>query len=130
MSRHFIWLIPVANLAFSWARPARVRAGPGWPRGRPLVLNRVLCALTCCRPPGRLSADLRPGLVGGRAGVATRLVPLFERHRRRSAGSYGQFPDRPGVVAILGASPWVVDRIKQSRENARPLPPPGSPNVL
>ena len=34
------------------------------------------------------------------------------------------------VVAILGASLWVGDRIKQSRASARPLPPPGSPNVL
>ena len=33
-------------------------------------------------------------------------------------------------MAILGASLWVGDRIKQARESARPLPPPGSPNVL
>jgi arylsulfatase A-like enzyme len=31
---------------------------------------------------------------------------------------------------LLAASPWVVDRIKRSRESARPLPPTGSANVL
>ena len=40
------------------------------------------------------------------------------------------FPAAALVVASLGASLWVGDWIKQSRENARPLPPPGSPNVL
>ncbi|HEX3449026.1 MAG TPA: sulfatase, partial [Isosphaeraceae bacterium] len=40
------------------------------------------------------------------------------------------FPVALGSVAILGARPWVGDWIKQSRENARPLPPPGSPNVV
>ena len=40
------------------------------------------------------------------------------------------FPAAVAIVAILGASLWVGDRIKQARESARPLPPPGSPNVL
>ena len=33
-------------------------------------------------------------------------------------------------MAILGGSIWLGDRLKQSRESARPLPSPGSPNVL
>ena len=33
-------------------------------------------------------------------------------------------------MAILGGSIWVGDRLKQLRESARPLPSPGSPNVL
>ena len=64
-------------------------------------------------------------------GVAARLVPLLEHHAR------GLRPfvrmSSPALVVILlalGASPWVGDQIKQSRENARPLPSPGSPNVL
>ena len=64
-------------------------------------------------------------------GLAARVVPLIERNshifRRFVLVS---FPAAVAVVAILGASLWVGDRIKQSRENARPLPPPGSPNVL
>jgi arylsulfatase A-like enzyme len=40
------------------------------------------------------------------------------------------FPVVLGIAAILGASPWIGDRIKQSRASARPLPPPGSSNVL
>src|SRR5262249_41976487 len=64
-------------------------------------------------------------------GMASRLVPLLERHGR----SFRQFvlvsfPAAIALVAIPGALFWVGDRIKQGRETARPLPPPGSPNVL
>ncbi len=34
------------------------------------------------------------------------------------------------VVAILAGSVWYRDQAKQVAENARPLPAPGSPNVL
>jgi arylsulfatase A-like enzyme len=63
--------------------------------------------------------------------VSARLVPLFERN------AWGfqwfvraSFPVAIATVVILGVLPWVGDRIKQSRESARPLPPPGSSNVL
>ena len=35
-----------------------------------------------------------------------------------------------GIVLILGASPWLRDRWKQSLAGAWPLPPPGSANVI
>ncbi len=40
------------------------------------------------------------------------------------------FPIVACLVPILAASLWGVDQLKVWREEARPLPPPGSPNVL
>ncbi len=34
------------------------------------------------------------------------------------------------IWVALGVSPFLFDRVKETREAARPLPPPGSPNVL
>src|SRR5271156_4046266 len=64
-------------------------------------------------------------------GVAGQLVPLCDRNAR----GFRRFvqvssPVVLALVVILGASPWVGDRIKRSRALSRPLPPPGSPNVL
>jgi len=133
MSRHFVWLIPVTNLVVfvalgvlgclvSWAWPSRGR----W------LFARALCALTML--PVVLAAFPR---VYGLAwlvvalGLASRVVPLLERDAAlfRRLGGVG-FPPVVGAMAILAASPWVGDWIKQAREQARPLPPTGSPNVL
>ncbi len=64
-------------------------------------------------------------------GIAARLVPLVE-HRSRGFRRFVlvSFPAAVAIVAILGGSIWVRDRFKQWHENGRPLPPPGSPNVL
>jgi hypothetical protein len=63
--------------------------------------------------------------------MAARLVPLVERRgpgfRRFLLVS---FPAAIVVVASLAASLCASDRAKQARENARAMPPPGSPNVL
>ena len=65
-------------------------------------------------------------------GLASRhLVPLFERKSRGLRRFVlVSFPVAALVVASLGAS--LLDRRLDpaARENARPLPPPGSPNVL
>ena len=59
-------------------------------------------------------------------GAAARLVPLFERNNRVFERFVRfSFPVLIGIVAVLGASLWVGDRIKQSIAAARPLPPPG-----
>jgi arylsulfatase A-like enzyme len=133
LSRHFLWLIPLTNLAVFvvlggfgclviWAWPSR-----GW-----WVFARALCALTML--PVFLVAF--PRIYGlswlfVAFGVAARLVPLVREHatlfRRVVQVS---FPIVVATVAILAASPWVSDRSKQSRERARPLPPAGSSNVL
>ena len=64
-------------------------------------------------------------------GMATRLVPFIERWGSRLrrfilVGLSGAVV----AVAVLGGSLYFEDRIKQTREYARPMPPPGSPNVL
>ena len=60
-----------------------------------------------------------------------RLVPLIERDCRSFRRFIlVSFPAAVAIVAILGASLWMGDRLKQVRESARSLPPPGSPNVL
>jgi arylsulfatase A-like enzyme len=133
MSRHFVWLIPVTNLvlfvslgvlgfALGWAWPARGR----W------LMARTFCALTLLPAalvafPGVYSvAWLAVGL-----GVASRVVPLLERR----AAAFRRlvlvtFPLLAGAVVIMAAAPWALDRINQSREDARSLPAAGSPNVL
>jgi len=133
MSRHFVWLIPVTNLCvflalglFGWF------VGLAWPRRARWLFGRGLCTLALLPmvlvafPQIYVLAWLVLAL-----GVAARLVPLFERNARGFQWFVqASFPVALGLVVILGASPWVGDRIKQSRESARPLPPPGSSNVL
>jgi arylsulfatase A-like enzyme len=63
--------------------------------------------------------------------MATRLVPLIGRTSRGFRRLVlVSFPAAVAITAILGGSLWMGGRINQMRENARPLPPPGSPNVL
>jgi arylsulfatase A-like enzyme len=64
-------------------------------------------------------------------GLAKQFVPLLERHGRGFRRFVRQtFPAAAAIVAILAGSIWLGGRSRQSRESARPLPPPGSPNVL
>jgi arylsulfatase A-like enzyme len=133
MSRHFVWLIPVTNLCvflvlglFGWI------AGLAWPRRARWLFARILCALVLL--PMFLIAFPRIYTLAWLAltlGVATRLVPLLESNSRRFRQFVQvSFPMALATLLVLGASPWIKDRIKQSRENARPVPPPGSPNLL
>jgi arylsulfatase A-like enzyme len=133
MSRHFVWLIPLSNLCVFLALGlfgcGVILVGPR--RGRWLVA-RVLWA-TAFLPMILVAV---PGIYtlawfAVTLGVAAQLVPLLER----KALGFRQwvrwsFPVVLAIVAILGASLWVGDRIKEVRESARPMPPPGSPNVL
>ncbi len=133
MSRYFIWLIPLSNLCVFLVLGL---VGCGvilvWPRHGRWLFARGLCALTLL--PAVLVAF--PWIYGlawlvVSLGVAARLVPLFERDRQMLRRFVlVSFPAAIAVVAILAASLWVGDRIKQVRESARPMPPPGSPNVL
>jgi Sulfatase len=133
MSRHFIWLIPVTNLCvflafglLGWI------VGLAWARRGHWLFLRVLCAITLL--PVVLVAF--PRIYGvawlvAALGVAARLVPLLEWNARGFRRIVRiSFPVALAIVVILAASPWVAGRIKQSRADAQPLPPPGSPNVL
>jgi arylsulfatase A-like enzyme len=133
MSRHFVWLIPISNVCVF------LTLGLLWcvivlflrRRGRWLI-KRFFGALVLL--PSILVAFPR---IYGLAwlvvtlGAAAWIVPVIERHRRRFRRFVlCSFPAAAGIVAILGGSIWVSDRSLQARESARPLPPPGSPNVL
>jgi arylsulfatase A-like enzyme len=133
MSRQFVWLIPVTNLAVFLALGAIgclvMHACPS--RGRWFFV-RALCALTFL--PTFLTAFPR---VYGLAwlvvtlGVASRVAPLLERGSasfRRFVGL--SFPILACAVVTLAASCWLGDWIKQARGRSRPMPPAGSPNVL
>ena len=64
-------------------------------------------------------------------GIAARLVPILEHHAaafRRCVTI--SFPVLAAITPLLAASVWVGDWLKARTEAARPLPPPGSPNVM
>jgi arylsulfatase A-like enzyme len=133
MSRHFVWLIPLSNLCVFLALGL---VGWGvliiWPRRGRWLFERVLFALTLL-PSIMIAFPRIFGLASFLValGLATRLVPSIERGRRTFKRLVIlSFPAVLAIVAILGVSPWIVDRAKQHRENARPLPPPGSPNII
>jgi arylsulfatase A-like enzyme len=133
MSRHFVWVIPTANVcvflalgSLGWI------ASLAWPfRGRWLAA-RGLCAIALL--PVFLIAFPRIYTLAWLAvalGIALRLVPLLESNPRACARAVKLgLPAALALLVLLAASPWVVDRIKRSRESARPLPPTGSANVL
>jgi arylsulfatase A-like enzyme len=132
MSRHFVWLVPLVNLAIF------------------LVLGLIISTVAF---RGRRGRWLAPRLVVGMAwlpvvwaalprvygaagcllaiGLAARTVPLMERR----AGGLRRLvrissPVLAGLVAILAASALAPDRLRAWREASRPLPPPGAANVL
>ena len=133
MSRHFIWLVPLSNLAiFITLGVFGCAIIVVWPRGGRWLFVRVLGALVLL--PVLLVAFPRIYTLAWlivSLGLAARLVPLLERagggFRRIVVAS---FPVAASLVAMLVAFVWVGDIKKQRHENERPMPPPGSPNVL
>ncbi len=133
MSRQFIWLIPITNLCIfvalggsSWL------ASLIWPSRGGRLADYGLCTLTLL-PPLLVAFPQIYGLAWlfVVVGIASRLVPALDR---RAAGFRRvvriSFPVVAGLVAILAAAPWASDRLAEWREGSRPMPPPGSPNVL
>ncbi len=133
LSRHFVWLIPVSYLGIYLALAL---LGCGiivvWPRHGRWLFIRLLGAFTLL--PALVVAFPRiyslAWLVVALA-MAVKIAPLVERRSRGFRRVVAiTFPAALAIVAILGASLWMSDRIKQRQETARPLPPPGSRNVL
>jgi len=132
-SRHFIWLVPLTNfvifLILGVALSLLIRCWHS--RGRWLAV-RLLCLLTLLSPFWTAFPEIY-GVAGFffTLGVASRLVPALEW---RSAGFRRlvriSFPVVASAAPVLALSLWAIDRHKVAREEARPLPPPGSPNVL
>ena len=134
MTRHFVWLVPLINLVLFLGIGSVAGLGDA-----ALACSGGMVEPSVDHHPGHLSgADGRPA--GGyyleawllvALGFAVRAAPVLERHpaaaRRLVVRSV---PILLGLVLLQAG--WVcgVDRIKQWREEGRPLPPAGSPNVL
>jgi hypothetical protein len=133
MSRHFIWLVPLTNLAiFVLLGLILSLLALGWRRRGRWIATRVLGTMALL--PVFWAAFPQIYTAAGlllMMGAAARLVPGVER---RAAGFRRvvrlSFPVLAGLVPVLAASLWVSDRLTEWRENARPLPPPNSPSVL
>jgi arylsulfatase A-like enzyme len=133
MTRHFVWVVPLVDLSLflgmglSWAVATKLwprRAG--WLGLRFIVAVAILPALLIAGPRIYLVAWLTFAL-----GIASWLAGVLERHaaglRRRLILS---FPVLLGVVLVQAGAIVGGDRLAQSREDGRPLPPSDSPNVL
>ena len=133
ISRHFVWMIPSISLAIFLLLGVVLSVVVMCCRRRGLWLAlRLLCAFTLLAPIWAATPEIYgPAGFLLALGLAARLVPALERHatgfRRLVRIS---LPVAVGLVAILAASLWGSDRNKAWREEARPLPPSGSPNVL
>jgi arylsulfatase A-like enzyme len=133
MSRHFVWLVPIANVCiFLVLGSGAFLAGLASQRDKRWLFSRVMCTLTLL--PLLLAAFPKiygMALLLVALGLAGRLVLQVERNRRgfRRLVRYS-FPVFAGAVMILGTSLWFDAWRKQTRASARPLPAAGSPNVL
>jgi arylsulfatase A-like enzyme len=133
MSRHFVWLVPLANLVLFavggllLAAATKLCPRPGgWLSPRLICAAAVLPALLVAGPQIYSWAWL---IVA--AGTAIRLVPLLERPEIRWRQCLMlSFPGLLGFVLVMAAVVFGGDRLKEWREAARPLPPAGAPNVL
>ncbi len=133
LSHHFIWLIPLVNLCIFIALAAIGSIVVLiWPRRGRWFCTRALAAFTVL--PALLAAFPKiyaVALLLIAAGIAVRVVPIIERNRLRfQPFLLAGFSLPSMIVAILAGSVWYRDHSRQVVENARPLPPPGSPNVL
>jgi arylsulfatase A-like enzyme len=133
MTRHFVWVVPLVNLSLFlgmglfWA--VATELGPrraGWLGPRLIGALAILPALVVAGPQVYLIAWLIFAL-----GIASWLAPVLERHaagmRRRLMWS---FPVLLGIVLVQAGALVGEDRLAHGREEAHPLPPSGSPNVL
>ncbi len=130
MSRHFVWLIPLANLCVFLALGVVMKLlARAWPRRVDWLAPRLLGSLTLL--PALLAGFPR---IHGLAwfvvtlGVAARLVPALERpaagFRRLLRLS---LPAVAGLVLTLAAARWGGDRLAEWRgapgRCRRPAPP-------
>ena len=133
MTRHFVWLVPLVNLVLFlglgtllvWATRLWPRRA-GWLSPRLIVAGAALPVLALAGRRIYVEAWFLFAL-----GVAFCVVPLLERHpagaRRWLVWSV---PILVGLVVLQAGWIFGGDRVKEWREERRPLPPAGSPNVL
>ena len=132
MSRHFIWLVPLTDLLIFLLvglvgslvvilRPS----GGRWAVARTLVRLTLLPMLLAAFPQVYGLAWLLVAL-----GLSARLVPVLERHGAafRRVVLYSS-PILALTLAALAAAALGGRRVKQRREQGRPIPP-DAPNIL
>ena len=133
MSRHFVWLTPLANLlvflALGFCLAGITRFWPrfgGWLGPRLLTALAMLPTFMVAGP--RIFPEAWFVLA---LGIAIQAVPWLERH---IAGFLRllvwSFPALLGLVLILAGSVFGGDWLKHRREAGRALPPADSPNVI
>ncbi len=133
MSRHFLWVIPLTNLClFLVLGIVLCLMTLLWPRRGSWLAARLFCALLFL--PSLLVAF--PQIYGLAwlvimLGVAANVAPVMER-RAALLGKLAlfSFPVVALLVTILAGSLWGGDRLKESRERARPLPSDRPLNVI
>jgi arylsulfatase A-like enzyme len=134
MSKHFVWLTPLANLLLFLALGLCL-AGLTvlWPRPGGWLSARLLCALAIQPMLMVVAPRVLPAAWFVFAlGVASRLVPWLESRPAKSRRVFfvSSSLGLSGLVLILAGSVFAGDWLKQLRETRRAFPPPGSPNVL
>jgi arylsulfatase A-like enzyme len=133
MTRHFAWTIPLISLlVFLGIGVFMATATKIWPRRAGWLSPRLICTwallpvLTVSGPQIYVEAWLILAL-----GIGSCLVQVLERHE---AGMKRwltlSFPVLLGMVLVQAGLILGGDRLKQWREEKRPLPPADSPNVL
>ena len=133
MSRHFIWLGPLSNLALflgiGLLLAVAIRLAPratGWFGPRLICACTVLPVLMAAWPRIYTSAWLLVAL-----GVAVSLVPSIERHGSALRNWLPwSFRIHDGFGLRARRLHFVGDWLKLARESGRPLPPANSPNIL
>jgi arylsulfatase A-like enzyme len=133
MSRHFVWLTPIANTALTLTIGLCMAAVTWmWPRAGRWLSVRLAFALAIS--PALIVAlpQIFPEALFVLAlGIAFQVVPWLEGRpidlRRALVWS---FPAFLGLDLITAASVFGADVLKERRESARALPPADSPNVL
>jgi arylsulfatase A-like enzyme len=133
MSRHFVWLVPLANFLLFFGIGVVLAVATGvWPRRVGWISPRLICAGAVL--PALMVAGPQIHTVSWlilALGIASRLVPWLERPAARPRRWLMlSFPCLLGSVFVMAGCVWGGDRLKQWREAGRPLPPADSPNVL
>jgi arylsulfatase A-like enzyme len=133
MTRHFVWLVPLINLVLFLAIGALLAMTTRlWPRRTGWLSPRLIIALAILPVlalAGRQIYIEAWALVA--LGVAVRIGPVLERHQARCRPWLMRSVPVLLVMVVLQAG-WIFagEHIKQWREDGRPLPAAGSPNVL
>jgi arylsulfatase A-like enzyme len=133
MSRHFLWVTPLANLTVMMGLGACLAALTRvWPRLGAWLGPRLLLALAIL--PALLVVNLQiypEAWMIMALGMACLLAPALARVWQRSSRWLAwTFPGLVLMTMALAASIGIGDWMKKRSEDARAVPPAGSPNVL